>query len=362
VLLVTITITTTMMLAPTATMAIPGTTPAVTLTGRSRAGEATAFYVPELRWLMDCGATVTGQTPRCIFVTHTHGDHVQCLAAHVVRSRHQSQQQKTHSEEPVRIYLPAAAAPLVEAYLQAHQAMIECGGNNDDDDDDTPAALSYELCPCVPGQELAVYGGGRKNKQQGTEYIVQTIECVHRIDCLGYSIFRPRPGPLLEAFQGLPGVDIGRLRKQGVTITGPVVREPVFCFLGDTTQAVFVKHPELLQQHHCIVVECTFLTDTTETTNQATLARAVSTKHMHWDHLRATVEQHPHTLFVLIHFSLQYADLHIRRFFLPWPNVHAVLIESQVASAWHKHPDQNPVHETEPPVCTCFQCQCRPLP
>jgi ribonuclease BN (tRNA processing enzyme) len=98
-------------------------------------------------------------------------------------------------------------------------------------------------------------------------------------------------------------------------------------FLGDTTHRVFEKHAEILQQHDTIMGECTFFdNDDIDVVNKVkSHARAHETQHMHWDHLKPIVHSYPDTLFLLIHFSLKYSPLSIRRFFLDYPNVHPVL-------------------------------------
>jgi ribonuclease Z len=343
-----------MMLAPSTSISIPlannGPHKSLTLIGRSRAGDATAFLIPELHWLLDCGAVVGGQQAQTIFLTHTHADHVQCLPKALGRMGSRV--------EPIKIYLPATAAPFVDRYLQAHLAMIECNPTTSDEEASMPIPTDnsmYELCPVVAGQEIIVHAGGKRGR--GTEYVIRVVECIHRIECVGYSIFRRVQGKLLAEYVDLPGPEIGRLRKQGVAITGPLIEESALVFLGDTTHEVFEKHAEILQQHATIMVECTYLTDDDNNDNKKSLASALDFQHMHWRNLRPIVQAHPDTLFLLIHFSLKYSALHIRRFFQDFANVHPVLIQQEIDQEWNKHPGRKLSDETRPPVCRCFRCQ-----
>lgn len=48
----------------------------LTLIGRSRAADATGFYIPELCFALDAGAVACDQFGYHIFITHTHTDHV----------------------------------------------------------------------------------------------------------------------------------------------------------------------------------------------------------------------------------------------------------------------------------------------
>ena len=112
----------------------------------------------------------------------------------------------------------------------------------------------------------------------------------HRVPCVGYSIFRIQE-KLKEEYRSLPGMEIGKLKKQGVAITDRV-EAPVLCFMGDTTVQAFHDHPEILEQHSVIVVECSFLLDDD-------VQRAKTTTHMHWNDLRPIVEANPETLLLL---------------------------------------------------------------
>jgi hypothetical protein len=201
-----------------------------------------------------------------------------------------------------------------------------------------------ELRPTLPGEEIVLNGVGGGDHRT---YYVRTVECHHRIDTLGFSVFRKakrQPRVLKQEYAGLPGREIGRLIKQGqVDVFMPAAAteeqqgqdddEAVFCFLGDTTHHVFEMHPEILSQHSIIIVECSFI-------DEKDLPRAAETKHMHWNNLRPFVDAHPDILFVLIHFSLKYSSLELRRFFCKvssrHQNIHPMLLQQDVEADWNK--------------------------
>jgi ribonuclease Z len=296
-----------------------------TLVGRSRAGEGTSFAIPELKWVFDCGALVQGWKPARIFLTHTHCDHVHFLT-HL-----------KNNNSPPLVHLPVKAAPLVKAYLKAHQEMVDCITETESQE---VAQYNQDLILIATqaGEEF-------RFRQSGAEYIMDATECDHRIPCLGYSIYKQR-SKLKEQYVGLPGPEIGRLRKEGVEVTN-LHREPLIWFLGDTTHKVFERYSDLLKEHRVVVVECSFIDD-------SDLERADTTKHMHWNYLKPFVDAHPGLLFVLIHFTLKQKSLYFRQFFLHQSihrNVHPMLIHEEVEMEWKKSGEKG-----DAPCCNCFMC------
>lgn len=296
--------------------------PSTTLVGRSRAGDATAFAIPELKWLFDCGTRVQPWKPHTIFLTHTHSDHVH----HLFRFR--------EKDRPPTIYLPKAGVPFVEACLKAYQEMIDCESSTNEPGE-TPTQADYILRATQPNEEFVVSQGGNK-------FVVRTLSMDHRIPCLGYSIFKLQ-SRLKDEYKGRN--DIRELRKSGVQVT-TTEEKPLFCFLGDTTASVFEQYPELPRQHSVVVVECSFIDDQSK-------ERATITKHMHWDDLQPIVAAHPATMFVLIHFSLKYSALKLRNFFREqqYDNIHPMLVEREVEEQWKATGEEGPC-----PTCRCRVC------
>lgn len=317
-----------MNLAKTSSISIPaGKGQQFTLVGRSRAGDGTSFAIPELKWMFDCGALVQGWKPKVVFITHGHSDHVHFLP------------HMKNASRPPRIHLPQELEPFVQSFFRVHQAMSDCmteeesmnGGKYEED---------YQLKPTKAGEEIQF-------SQGGIQFIVRILKMDHRVPCIGYSIFKLQKS-LKKEFVGLPGREIGKLRKEGVEIN-EIKQEPFLCFMGDTTAAVFDTHPEILQQHKLIVIECSFF-------DKKSVERGKTTKHMHWFDLKPIVQANPNTLFVLIHFSLKYSSLKIREFFCEeqksFPNVHPLLLEEEVEEEWQK---ANPCNG-DCPKCRCRMC------
>jgi ribonuclease BN (tRNA processing enzyme) len=483
---------------------LPIPIPPLSLLGRSRAMDGTSILLPELKWRLDAGALIQ---PQClvhhIFLTHTHADHVSQLPQlllvanqnHYNNNNNNNNNQKGHG---TKIYLPTSAVPHVQHFLTTFQVMTRGGGakntmsthhDDDDDDDDDEnnttndhdhedekGTLTYELIPCQPGDVLWIKEETTKSKLLSKiQYRVEVLQCDHRIDCIGFAIWKRQEGVLKPEYQQMTKpersilfqkarhdfnnnndkarqrqVEQDREQQQqqqvlttnhtqphdttpttttttsrstttssssGSTSTSSwldpfqmTVTTPLICLLGDTTHKVFEWHAnQLLRQGHVvIVVECTYLgivqpTTTTQKDDETTKKKQATTftqfntstatipatattttatkkedkdgnenhprnnnnnnnniiimekeeqnakrrKHIHWNQLRPIVEQHPNILFVLIHFSLKYSSLQIRTFFANYPNVHPMLVESELEYEWRKQCQQRQPHHQQ---------------
>jgi ribonuclease Z len=270
--------------------------------------------------MLDCGALVSGKQPSHVFLTHTHNDHILFLTRLI-----------WESSSPVKILLPASVKPLLEKYLQAWKELTNC-----DDAQAQATPLVYELIGVEAGTEFKLH-------YKGNEFMVKVIECDHRVTCYGYSVFLKKRQLKHEYRHSTRKGDVGQLKLQGID-PFEITVEPLFTFLGDTTHAVFQRYPEILNTS-VLVVECSFLLD-------KDMKRAQETKHMHWNHLKPLVQSHPQTLFVLTHFSLKYTAYFIREFFQAYPNVHPMLVQSEVRFTSNRSNNM-----TKSLSCACFRCQ-----
>jgi ribonuclease Z len=305
------------------------------LVGRSRAGDATAFAIPELKWLFDCGAMIQQWKPRIIFLTHTHSDHVHCIFRYI-----------RDDQPPPIIYLPEASLPFVQACVKSYQEMNDCclseeAGNSQKEETNEIPKGEYDLRPLRADEDITF-------SQGGTKFRIRTLNMVHRVPCLGYSIFKIR-SCLKDEYKELPSKEIGQLRKNGVVIT-TVEEEPFLCFMGDTTAKVFMDYPEILNQHSTVIVECSFI-------DAKSRDKADTSKHVHWDDLQPHIASHPSTMFVLIHFSLKYSSLSLRQFFQDhqriYGNIHPMLIEDEIEKQWRKSGGE----DGDCPRCKCRICK-----
>jgi ribonuclease Z len=321
-----------MMLARTTTVSFKSSETQYKLTGRSRAGDGTSFSLPELKWLFDCGALVEGWKPKVVFLTHTHSDHVHFIT-HI-----------SDEKNPPMVYLPSEAEPFVSAHIRAYKEMIGCETQPEGQNGEA-SQQDCILRPTRPGEEISF-------RQGGTNFVVRTLKMSHRIPCLGYSIFKIQE-KLKDEYKGVPGREIGLLRKSGVEITESK-EVPFICFMGDTTSEVFRDHPEILDQHKVIVVECSFI-------DEDSIERAKITTHMHWNDLRPHVEANPEVLFLLTHFSLKYSSLKLREFFCKqqeqYDNIHPMLVDDEIEEIWSRKKNCSSEAKEMLPGCICRVCK-----
>jgi len=269
-----------------------------TLEGYSRAGQATSLVIPQLRLVFDAGTQVQNWNPSAVLISHTHMDHVDSLYRMI------------SVEKPPPVFLGAGALPFVENFLQSYHSMCNMSSE--------PAqAKNFDLRPVSVNDTFEL-------SYKSNKLLIRVLQCDHRIPCNGYSVFLLVP-KLRAEYSSLSGAEKGNLAKQGVKLH-TIMQEPLICFLGDTTHNVFQTHPEILEQHRFIVVECTFIN-----TDDKSIQKAKETKHMCWQSLHPIIKDNPRVTFVLTHFSLRHSEKDIYEALSACENVHVMLAtESQM--------------------------------
>ena len=355
-----------------------------TYRGYSRAGTATSFLLVEPKWILDCGCSsiISNNNPgeptrpTCIFITHTHADHIQTLHQILFSQKPimatTTTTTTTINANTIHVYFPASAKVVVQNFLQSYYELIRDTDDwqqegaslpdNQNASSTTSAspppttttttmeqAYNFQLHPVQVNEEFKVTAASHASNSQDIEYVVRIVQCCHRKACIGYSIFQ-RQRIWMEPFRSMSGPELGQYikshRNQNSTHNNTNVNvntttmisnmkewspllQPILCFLGDTTTEVFTLHPELLQQHTIIAMECTYYYGTIhdEQTNIH--------QHTYWEVLRTKiVQRYPNILFLLQHFS----NRHRRHEWIQWMvdynqnsghyNVHPMLISS----------------------------------
>jgi ribonuclease Z len=256
-----------------------------TLKGHSRGSEKTGFFIPQLKLMFDAGIT-TPYDPQMVLITHCHLDHSQALpmilASAAVSTR----------PSPI-VCCPRPSLKLFEEFVHAAYK------------------LNYNISSGTQKQFVGVDHGDVIPLEK-TGFFVKVYRLVHSVPSVGYGLFEDRC-KLKPEFTSLSGKEITQLRAQHIEVMDSVPK-PIMAFVCDTGIDAFKQSPELLS-FPFIVVECTFF-------EEELLELAHQSQHIHWKDLRPIIESHPKITFILIHFSMRYADLNVLQHYIDGiPNV-----------------------------------------
>ncbi|GAQ80583.1 tRNAse Z1 [Klebsormidium nitens] len=242
----------------------------VTLQGVSVGGQETCIIIPSMKVAFDVGRC----PQRAVFqdnvlISHAHMDHIGgvCL---------QAATRGLFSLKPPRIVVPKVIVPGVENLFNAFRALDN-------------AELEHKLIGLEIGEELRLSG----------ELFVKPFRTYHVVPSQGYVVYSRRQ-KLKKEFVGLPGPEIGRLRKSGVEITD-VEEVPEVAFTGDTT-AEFLTDPgnaDVLRAK-LLIMEMTFIDDS------STVEHARKWGHTHIDEVVPLAHLFQNEAILFIHFSARY--------------------------------------------------------
>ncbi|HET9931736.1 MAG TPA: MBL fold metallo-hydrolase, partial [Polyangiaceae bacterium] len=207
-------------------------------------------------------------------VSHGHLDHIGAIAQHAAR--------RSLMKMSEGVYLvPRSIQPAVERLFNAAGEL-----------DGHPIART--IVPLDPGEEFQLTGGR----------FVRPFTTYHRVPSQGYTIWERRHR-LRKEFQGRPGVELGRLRAQGVTLDEPH-DAPVLAFTGDTRIEVLERTPEL-ERVDTLVMETSFVDE------RVSVSEAREMGHIHLDEVSQRHELVQSRDVVFTHFSARYGGADIAR-------------------------------------------------
>lgn len=200
------------------------------LLGESVSGIGTRIQVQELGLTFDIGSCPAhaASTANTVCITHGHMDHIG-QAVYLASLR------EMQGLPPPHFILPAWLADGFKALFNAFQ----------------------ELEGTTPPYTVTLISLGYKVHLRHDTY-VEAFRATHRIPALSYGVWRDVK-KLKPEYVGRPGVELGALRKSGVTIDD-VVPTLVFAFSGDTTIDVFDLNP-VLYTAKTLAMEVTFFGD-----------------------------------------------------------------------------------------------------
>jgi len=257
----------------------------LSLTGYSRAARNTAFYIPEMKVMLDCGIE-NEYIPDHIFITHCHADHSKNIPMNIV----QLSNTKSKEKKKVNYYVPNAMTDLTKDFIHSFYVMSKNNLKH-------KAHSKYNLIGVNDNSRIEILIRNKK-------FIIEIIKCDHTVPCVGYGFIELRT-KLKEEYLNLSKEEIINIKKSGKEIQN-IVEFPLFCYLGDSTEKVFSN--DLLKKYPVIMTECTFLYP-----DQKENAR--HKKHIHIDNLDPILNNFSEKTFILYHFSNRYEREEIINFF-----------------------------------------------
>ena len=147
--------------------------------------------------------------------------------------------------------------------------------------------MACSVVPVAPG-DVVPLGHGRE---------AHVFRAVHRVPAVGYALFAIRKR-LKPELVGIPGPELGEMRRQGVAIDDEVrACEVVFC--GDTTIDVVDRELDV-RTAKLLILEVTFLDD------RVPVEAARHKGHIHLDEVIARADKFENDAILMTHFSQRY--------------------------------------------------------
>lgn len=257
-----------------------------TLTGYSRASKNTSFYIPEMKIMLDCGIE-NEYIPDHIFVTHCHADHSKNIPLNLVQLGNIKNKENT---KKINFYVPQQMQNITREFIHVYYVMSKNNPNH-------KVHNKYNLIGVTENTRMPLIIRNKK-------YIIDIIKCFHTVPCVGYGFIEVRT-KLKDEYKDLTREDIIKLKKTGVDIQQEI-EVPLFCYLGDTDERVFVNN--VVDKYPVIIIECTFI-------HPDQLENAKNKKHIHINNIENILMTHTDKMFILYHFSDRYEREEIIEFF-----------------------------------------------
>lgn len=264
-------------------------TPVYSLTGYSRAKEATGFYCPELEMAFDAGVPMN-DVPAYICLTHLHNDHVSCLNKMLIENK----------KNPI-IFIPNnnKFEHLLVNMLRYIYLSSKFIHPDSDKGKDPGTKYPYQIIKLDVGQSHKF-----RETNSGAFY-VEGLPSDHGVMSLSFGVYEMRRR-CKEGYQSLEKSKYAELKAQGIDFY-EYYKFPIICFMSDTNIKPLNDPVSPIFQYPTIVLECTFL-------EPEDLPHAKKKNHIHWNQLEPIVKTHSNK-FILTHFSKKYTWNDIKHFF-----------------------------------------------
>ncbi|ETV67465.1 hypothetical protein H257_16336 [Aphanomyces astaci] len=257
----------------------------------SIAGKASCCYVDSMNVAFDMGVNfVKSVVQDHVFISHGHIDHIQALPAHAA-------ERQLTGMKPATYYMPSHLVPHMEQIMISYSKMQE-------------SDIAAVLVGVDAGSIVHI----------SPKVAVKAFATAHRVASLGYVAYSISK-TLKGEFVGLPGRELGALRKQNVVLED-ITWVPSVAYTGDTCIEFFDQHdrcadflraavlvtevPISCVQALTVCAKCTFLGDTSAE------SKADETGHLHLNQLARRMHRFVNSSLVLTHFSARYSFQYIQ--------------------------------------------------
>jgi ribonuclease Z len=182
---------------------------------------------------------------------------------------------------PPKVYCPTTAYPHFSSILESWTKLQA--------DTDRCTLTSVE-----PGDTIPL----------GSDSFARAFRSPHRIDCVGYTLFK-RVRKLRPDLVGLPPEVIGRRARAGEDVHEHIQRAEI-CFPGDTTIDVLDQEPSV-RRARVLLLECTFMEP------KVSVRKARAGGHVHLDEISERADLFENEVILLTHFSRRYRSHEIEQ-------------------------------------------------
>lgn len=203
----------------------------LTLSGYSVSAVCSSFYIREWKVLLDTGISIDFQ-PKHIFITHTHGDHIDKLGLVL-----------TDLKDPPCLYVPKGAKEFIKDYLDSFHKMTYLNK-------DIEYIYKYKLIEVDDGDEINI-------KVNNKDLSIKVFKTDHSIKSIGFAFSECRK-KLKKEYSNYSSSQIKDLKKQNIQITESV-KVPMIIYTGDTRNSIFTDEVINFYDYKIIITECTFI-------------------------------------------------------------------------------------------------------